>query len=777
MPRLEIQLVSPLAAGSGFGRPGVVDREVVFDVKSGLPYLPGRRLKGLLRDAYRNLFESGALAGLNPPHPSKLFGAPGESAPGLLAIGNGRLVADGATKIDGRGIAGTLRALVRAKGSPVSIQDVVRYFTEIRRQTAIDRATGAARRDTLRFTRVLRKGLVFEAIVDVLPDWALEALAVAAAGVDAMGSARSRGWGVVSFTVFDDAGSAVNPRAIARLRSNEALPAAGTPPVQPPETIEDIDLTPRPPTHGLRFRLELTEPVLLPRPVAGDPNTAVALDCVPGTTVMGVLAAAYLRNNGPDRRFRELFQSGHVVFQPAAPLQRLEDADGVQWAALSPSPHSVREWKDARPGGDAVDLAWAEPEDRVKRIEEHWYNHEQWLQGKPSPKFESGKTIQYHHQRAHDARVQRALGNEPEDFEPYQLRPGQQGALFAYESLGEGARFEGSILGQEEDLTVIRALLPGGEIVRIGRSRSAQYGGSARWEWVELGAFEPKLPEPPIEKAAIRLLTPLITRNEYGHPVASVPANFFGEGTQIVKQFTRREFQGGYFSHQNLPREQVPCLAAGSTFVVEGRVNARELVTRSFGLRTEEGFGRLAVEAEYELPRKLFAKPDPESMPTAGNHPCLEPLLKAVLIGKLEDRARQEARRLAESDRTSQWMAIRPHLIHRTILVIEQDAPFAALRAFVADVKGRARGQFDKVIVQLGGQPDTLFEFLEKSAQDRGPLIQQIASGLSGNWGELLGARPVEIVNADAELADRLARTYLIQFLSALARRRKRGEN
>ena len=51
---LEIQLQSPLTSASGEGRVGLVDRDIAFD-ELGLPILPGKRLKGLWRDAYRNV--------------------------------------------------------------------------------------------------------------------------------------------------------------------------------------------------------------------------------------------------------------------------------------------------------------------------------------------------------------------------------------------------------------------------------------------------------------------------------------------------------------------------------------------------------------------------------------------------------------------------------------------------------------------------------------------------------------------------------------------------
>ena len=60
MLELRITLLSPLCSASGVGRPGFVDREVVFD-RDGVPLLPARRLKGLWRDAFMAMADCGVI--------------------------------------------------------------------------------------------------------------------------------------------------------------------------------------------------------------------------------------------------------------------------------------------------------------------------------------------------------------------------------------------------------------------------------------------------------------------------------------------------------------------------------------------------------------------------------------------------------------------------------------------------------------------------------------------------------------------------------------------
>lgn len=83
---IEIRLLSYWHIGSGFGRGAEVDALVLRDM-DGLPYIPGRSLKGVFREAAQNCEEIGVI---EKGRTWRLFGKPSEegeydgSAPGLL---------------------------------------------------------------------------------------------------------------------------------------------------------------------------------------------------------------------------------------------------------------------------------------------------------------------------------------------------------------------------------------------------------------------------------------------------------------------------------------------------------------------------------------------------------------------------------------------------------------------------------------------------------------------------------------------------------------------
>lgn len=199
---LKIELLSDTILGRGDGVAGVVDAEVQHDVY-GLPYLSGKTLKGLLAATCAELLT--ALETAVPGQIStwqqsaqQLFGAPGSLAKqmGGLHVGDAQL--------------------------PPSLQQAVAYdiangrwqreevlasLTTLRRQTAMDAATGAPREETLRTMRVILRDTSFVAQLDFVDEApssnTLALLAACAKALRRVGSDRNRGRGRVRVQLFD----------------------------------------------------------------------------------------------------------------------------------------------------------------------------------------------------------------------------------------------------------------------------------------------------------------------------------------------------------------------------------------------------------------------------------------------------------------------------------------------------------------------------------------------------------------------------------------------
>ena len=193
---LEVAALSPLHLGSG--RADVnVDAEVVHD-RAGLPYFPGKRLKGLIYESALEVLEMSELAGLNlftEEEMEELFQHNVQSDT-QLTIPNLHLASEKAV----RQMEEDWLYLQQHYPDLVSAQDVLSLYTSLRYQTMIDRETGTAAETSLRNIRVVDEGLVFCGTVRLKRGTRkkLTILALALRNLSQAGMKRNRGFGRIS---------------------------------------------------------------------------------------------------------------------------------------------------------------------------------------------------------------------------------------------------------------------------------------------------------------------------------------------------------------------------------------------------------------------------------------------------------------------------------------------------------------------------------------------------------------------------------------------------
>jgi hypothetical protein len=168
-----------------------VDEEIEHDTLTGLPYLRGRTLKGLLVEECANILYA---LQRNPAYDAlcqaarDLFGNPGSTLDddGLLHIGHAQLPQ-------------TLRDAIATdvEAGRLSANDILESLTAIRRQTAID-DSGAPERESLRAMRVLLRDLPLQADLTSeapISDHHRALLVACALGLRRAGIVRNRGRG------------------------------------------------------------------------------------------------------------------------------------------------------------------------------------------------------------------------------------------------------------------------------------------------------------------------------------------------------------------------------------------------------------------------------------------------------------------------------------------------------------------------------------------------------------------------------------------------------
>ena len=197
---LKITLKSDATFGSGEGVAGFIDAEVEYDPKTGLPFLRGRALRGLLVEECANL-----LYGLKQVNPTRyqdaekaakrLFGAPGSRSEdaGALFVGRAELPEK-------------LRQAIRyaIKNDKITPSGALEALTTLRRQTAI-REDGAPEKNSLRTQRAILRETEFVALLTLQGDanaFEEALLAACARSLRRAGTGRNRGRGRLETKLF-----------------------------------------------------------------------------------------------------------------------------------------------------------------------------------------------------------------------------------------------------------------------------------------------------------------------------------------------------------------------------------------------------------------------------------------------------------------------------------------------------------------------------------------------------------------------------------------------
>jgi hypothetical protein len=199
---LHLLLKSDATFGRGDGVAGLVDEEVEHDAATGLPYLRGRTLRGLLVEECANiLFALGDQAGVFEATAKELFGEAGSALDdaGILHVGAAELPAN---------LREAVKADVEAKR--LTPAEVLESLTAIRRQTSVDDETGAPEKGSLRSMRVLlRETALVAPLAFVRPpedrDKALALLAACVLSLRRAGTGRNRGRGRLEASLVFDA--------------------------------------------------------------------------------------------------------------------------------------------------------------------------------------------------------------------------------------------------------------------------------------------------------------------------------------------------------------------------------------------------------------------------------------------------------------------------------------------------------------------------------------------------------------------------------------------
>ena len=196
---IEITLKSDLCAGSGYAFAGIVDSDVCYD-NIGIPYIPGKRLKGCFRETANSFLHSLYDEALI----NSLFGERGQRFSSKLTIGNAYITGHDE-------ISGFLKSKINEYPDKYNQQSILQQYSHIIGQTKLTE-NGSAEEGSLRYTRVVNHyapgdamdELTFEApISGDFDDKEKETLTNIIRATKNIGLKRNRGLGSVSCNITE----------------------------------------------------------------------------------------------------------------------------------------------------------------------------------------------------------------------------------------------------------------------------------------------------------------------------------------------------------------------------------------------------------------------------------------------------------------------------------------------------------------------------------------------------------------------------------------------
>ena len=215
--QIHIKLKSDATFGRGDGVVGLVDEEVEHDACTGLPFLRGRTLKGLLAEECANILyalrRQNSLAYLRLEDAARfLFGQPGSTLEDEARMHVGPALLPEALRV-------AIEADIRR--GDLKPADVLEALTAIRRQTAVDEETGAPEEGSLRSMRVVLRDTPFiaELNFDEEPDQTTKALLAACVlSLRRAGTGRNRGRGRLAARLYNDRGNDITNECFEHFR-------------------------------------------------------------------------------------------------------------------------------------------------------------------------------------------------------------------------------------------------------------------------------------------------------------------------------------------------------------------------------------------------------------------------------------------------------------------------------------------------------------------------------------------------------------------------------
>ncbi|MBQ9443441.1 MAG: hypothetical protein IJU43_03985 [Lachnospiraceae bacterium] len=582
--RIIITLKSDLCIGSGYAYAGIVDSDVCYD-GCGIPYIPGKRLKGCFRETANSYLHSL----YNDKFISGLFGERGQKESSKITIGNAFV--NGYDEI-----SKVLKYKIKQEPQKYNQQSILEQYSRVIGQTKLTES-GSADEGSLRYTRVVNhyvpgipsKELSFEALIKAdLSDLEKNALENIIRATKSIGLKRNRGLGSVSIEVLLE---------------------------EDKREIPDTSIGDAEGACVISYMIINRDPLML-----SNESTNESENYIPASNVIGALAGRYLSITGKsagDAEFKDMFLNGRSQYTNLYPSVNGKD--------FFPAPEYINSMKKSKKIVNLLDESeknriWGiqgkdyEENDEVKDYSWRNGNQPKKLKGKyvcldrdnKIAIVEVDKEIVYHHSHYIDN------------------ADGTQGLLYAMEVVSPEQTFAGRIKVPQKYKNLIKALLMQGDFY-FGKSKTAQYGRCELvGEPIDEQTNTDKTQYNAEEKIVVTLRSDAIFMTErkdkkknpmdegaftvYADEVPGIIANALGIGDADIdysQTYIKTGKATGYMSVWNLRKPSMPVVKAGSAFTYTLRSAAELSDEDVIGERCLEGYGQITVNRVSDMHYKM----------------------------------------------------------------------------------------------------------------------------------------------------------------------------
>ncbi|MHA1284123.1 MAG: RAMP superfamily CRISPR-associated protein [Promethearchaeota archaeon] len=660
--QLIIETLSYTLIGSGESS-GIINNDIVFD-NYGIPYIPARRVKGLLRESSREVCE---ILKLDKEIIDEIFGTPGFKE-GKIKIKN--LFIE-----NYKDIIDEIQFFQKQNDYKhiLTKNKIISYFTVVRQQTAIDKK-GISIENSLRTIRILKPGIKF--VVDFnsknLDNYDKAFLFLSCMNLRRIGGKINRGLGKIN--CFLECGLNLE-KAFKILLGKKRINSKQS--YQHFEKKEDIFIL-KDRKKKLSFIIKALSPLII-GVQKGNQNTISTKRYIPALSIRGLLANEYLKKYGlktdtaqNDPIFYNLFLSNNVFYGNAYPF--LEDK------IFYPSPLCIQE-KEGYETGELYNILIEFIELNTKPIDSFIFiNNNQILLFNPET------TIFFHHIR------DRLTGSSIKN------------GIFYYEALKEGLEFKGFIYGDENLLKKFKDIFNQKFQGKIGKSRSAQYG-DIEFIFGEIEEIEQK-DFMNNDEILITAISPIILYNKQGFSVISEDIlkeyieKFLNIKIKEIKSIVKLEQIENYVNIWNSKSPREFALGIGSSFLIKFDSlidsNMEKLLLRmeleGIGEKLELGYGKIILNwiSEEKYKKKIIRFKELESSASKKLKPeSLKEILNYVIKSEFKEYFENKGFKSAHDNKERYIKKLTNSLIYKLDALITESNNFDDLKIKMKIIKNK----------------------------------------------------------------------------------------